>query len=719
LTRNSSSGGGSSDTGLLSQVQLLIIDEVHLLNEDRGAVIEAIVARTFRFQETSGNYVRVLGLSATLPNYGDVAQFLRVNERNTFHFGDEYRPIPLERTFIGIHADSYFQRVSRFNEMCYDKVWESVKAGHQVMVFVHSRADTAKTADALIKMAEEKEQISRFTGPAMEAKGYHESKFQMQKSRNQKVNGLFMKAFGMHHAGLLRQDRNVVEKAFLNGSIRVLCCTATLAWGVNLPARTVIIKGTDIYNAQKGGFDNLGILDVLQIFGRAGRPGLDTQGNATLITGHKTLDHYLRMLTHQAPIQSQFEKNLPNSLNAEIAMGNVTNEKEAADWLQYTYMFVRMYKTPQVYGITQADFEADPTLEKFRRKIIGVAADDIYRAKLIRKDNVKHNANYNSTDLGRVAAKFYCTWQTVATFCSKDKFSVGLHENMDDASVLALFGRATEWEQLKVREDEIHELEAFAASKEICPVPIKGGVENVWGKVATLVQVYLSRQFVESFSLVSDTNYILQNASRLFRCMFEITLTRTASMSKLSDKLLEWCKMVERRIWAPQFGHHTLRHFVYPPTIAQTGDKTLEQRDGGTLKEMIVRKLERGGQKYQYWSLIDFDKPNLTSIVGDRASAGAVHAYLRRIPWLDIEKKVQPITSTIMRISVTLKPSFDWSSRWSGMTEPMIFCIRSPSSCCAQIGSTPRKSRLPSRFVTQLPDRRNTLSGSSQTAGLE
>jgi len=178
LTRNSSSGGGSSDTGLLSQVQLLIIDEVHLLNEDRGAVIEAIVARTFRFQETSGNYVRVLGLSATLPNYGDVAQFLRVNERNTFHFGDEYRPIPLERTFIGIHADSYFQRVTRFNEMCYDKVWESVKAGHQVMVFVHSRAETAKTAEALIRMAEEKEQISRFTGPAMEVQGYHEIKFQ-------------------------------------------------------------------------------------------------------------------------------------------------------------------------------------------------------------------------------------------------------------------------------------------------------------------------------------------------------------------------------------------------------------------------------------------------------------------------------------------------------------------------------------------------------------
>ena len=53
---------------------------------------------------------------------------------------------------------------------------------------------------------------------------------------------------------------------------RVLCCTATLAWGVNLPTHTVIIKGTQIYDAQKGAFTDLGMLDVQQIFGRAGRP---------------------------------------------------------------------------------------------------------------------------------------------------------------------------------------------------------------------------------------------------------------------------------------------------------------------------------------------------------------------------------------------------------------------------------------------------------------
>ena len=62
------------------------------------------------------------------------------------------------------------------------------------------------------------------------------------------------------------------------GNIKVLVCTATLAWGVNLPAHAVIIKGTEIYNAKQGGFVDIGILDVLQIFGRAGRPQFDTSG---------------------------------------------------------------------------------------------------------------------------------------------------------------------------------------------------------------------------------------------------------------------------------------------------------------------------------------------------------------------------------------------------------------------------------------------------------
>ena len=64
----------------------------------------------------------------------------------------------------------------------------------------------------------------------------------MQKSRNRQVRELFPDGFSIHHAGMLRQDRNLVENLFSSGHIKVLVCTATLAWGVNLPAHAVIIK---------------------------------------------------------------------------------------------------------------------------------------------------------------------------------------------------------------------------------------------------------------------------------------------------------------------------------------------------------------------------------------------------------------------------------------------------------------------------------------------
>ena len=79
-----------------------------------------------------------------------------------------------------------------------------------------------------------------------------------------------------------------------------------------------ISQGTDIYDAKKGSFVDLGILDIQQIFGRAGRPQFDEYGHGTIITTHDKLSHYLSLLTQQNPIESQFETCLTDNLNAEV-----------------------------------------------------------------------------------------------------------------------------------------------------------------------------------------------------------------------------------------------------------------------------------------------------------------------------------------------------------------------------------------------------------------
>ncbi len=111
------------------------------------------------------------------------------------------------------------------NKICYDKVVESVLAGNQVMVFVHSRKDTNKTAEALIEIAREKERLGIFDTQNDEKRSperWGMAKKEMNKSRNREMKHLFDYGFSIHHAGMLRSDRNLVEKYFGEGLIKVI-----------------------------------------------------------------------------------------------------------------------------------------------------------------------------------------------------------------------------------------------------------------------------------------------------------------------------------------------------------------------------------------------------------------------------------------------------------------------------------------------------------------
>jgi activating signal cointegrator complex subunit 3 len=242
----------TSDMALAQMVRLLIIDEVHLLHEDRGPVIETLVARTLRQVESTQSMIRIVGLSATLPNYEDVAVFLRVNPKTgLFHFNNAYRPVPLTQQYIGVKETDAVARKTLVNKIAYTKAKQTVMQGQQAMVFVHSRKGTVKTAQLLGEIAQTKGTITFFM-PDTSDPQYMTALKEVSKSRNRELKELFPLGLGIHHAGMLRADRSLVERLFSQGYIKVLCCTSTLAWGVNLPAHTVIIAGTELYDSKQG-----------------------------------------------------------------------------------------------------------------------------------------------------------------------------------------------------------------------------------------------------------------------------------------------------------------------------------------------------------------------------------------------------------------------------------------------------------------------------------
>jgi pre-mRNA-splicing helicase BRR2 len=363
-------------------VRLLIIDEIHLLHDSRGPVLESIVARTVRQVETTQEMVRIVGLSATLPNYADVAAFLRVDpEQGLFFFDNSFRPVPLQQQYIGITEKKALKRFALMNEICYEKVL-ACAGRHQVLIFCHSRAETAKTATALRDLCVENETIGQFIAP--ESATSEILREEAESAANPALKELLEYGFAIHHAGMTRADRNSVEDLFASKHIQVLCSTSTLAWGVNLPAHTVIIKGTQMYNPEKGRWVELSPLDIMQMLGRAGRPGFDTEGEGIIVTQHSELQYYLSLMNQQLPIESQLVAKLPDMLNAEVVLGGVGTLRDAADWLGYTYLHVRMLQSPETYGVTVEELSLDPQLLQRRLDLAHAAATALDRSKLIK-----------------------------------------------------------------------------------------------------------------------------------------------------------------------------------------------------------------------------------------------------------------------------------------------------------------------------------------------
>uniref|UniRef100_A0A8C7XEW1 Activating signal cointegrator 1 complex subunit 3 n=1 Tax=Oryzias sinensis TaxID=183150 RepID=A0A8C7XEW1_9TELE len=602
------------DVSLSQIVRLLILDEVHLLHEDRGPVLESLVARTIRQVESTQSMIRILGLSATLPNYLDVATFLHVNPYiGLFFFDGRFRPVPLGQTFVGIKT------TNKVNGACV--LVDSHALVLQVMVFVHARNATVRTAMALIEMAKNHGEICFFQPDQGSDYGQCEKQVRglngmLEAETLQPIaSEMFPEGFGIHHAGMLRSDRSLMQSLFSKGYLKVLVCTATLAWGVNLPAHAVIIKGTQIYDAKRGAFVDLGILDVMQIFGRAGRPQFDKFGEGTIITTHDKLSHYLTLLTQQNPIESQYLSSLADNLNAEIALGTVTNVEEAVKWLSYTYLYVRMRANPLAYGINH---KMDPNLELFRTELVVESGRRLDKAHMIRFE--ERTGYFASTDLGRTASHFYIRYNTIEVSSTQQE----LHEGEAHMEVC-----------LQVREEELEELDQMQVN--FCELLAAGGVENSYGKVNILLQTYISRGDVDSFSLISDLSYVAQNAARIMRALFEIALRKR--WPAMTYRLLTLCKVIDKRLWG--FAH-PLRQF---PNLSHIVLNRLEE------KKLTVDKLKEM-RKDEIGHMLHHVNIGLT-----------VKQCVHQIPSILMEASIQPITRTVLRVRLMVTPDFRWNDQ--------------------------------------------------------
>ncbi|KAM0720684.1 hypothetical protein Q7P37_004821 [Cladosporium fusiforme] len=624
----------TGDTELVQKVRLLIIDEVHMLHDGRGAVLESLVARTERQVESTQSLIRIVGLSATLPNYVDVADFLKVNRMaGLFYFDQSFRPVPLQQHFIGVKGKAG-SKTSRDNidKTCFEKVKDMLEQGHQIMVFVHSRKDTVKTARTLWEMAADEGVTDLFDPTGHEE--YTNALRDVKQSKGKELRELVQKGMGTHHAGMPRSDRNLVEKLFGDGVLKVLCCTATLAWGVNLPAAAVIIKGTQLYSSEAGKFVDVGILDVLQIFGRAGRPQFQDTGIGMILTSQDKLQHYLTTVTQQQPIESQFSKKMVDNLNAEIALGTVTSVPEAIAWLGYSYLIVRMRRNPIAYGIDWAEIRDDPMLVQRRRDLIINAARVLQKSQMIIFNETTEELR--AKDVGRIASQFYILQTSV------EIFNTMMRPRATEADVLKMISMSGEFDNITSRETE--EKELMSLKEGYAPCDIDGGIGTQQGKTNVLLQSYISKARPEDFTLVSDTAYVAQNAARICRALFMIALNRRWGYQCLV--LLSMCKSIEKRVWPYE---HPFNQFDLP--------------------QAVMRNLDEKGSTTTVEAMRDMEAAEIGALVHNQKMGHTIGKLLDNFPTLSVEAEIAPLNRDVLRIKLFITPDFRWNDRHHGKSE--------------------------------------------------
>ena len=384
---------------LLQLVKLFLIDEVHFLKDSRGATLEAVVSR----MKTIGANVRFIALSATVPNSDDIAVWLgrsHNDQQLPAHretFGEEFRPVKLQKFVYGCDC--------RGNDYVFDKSLEdrlpALVALHSeqkpMLVFCFTRKSCESTA---VKLAE-------YAGVRQGSQAPWPLPKQKIPVLHRELQELVGRGVAFHHAGLDPQDRHTIEENFLNGNLGVICCTSTLAVGVNLPCHTVVLKGTVGFSDEQ--ITEYSDLEVMQMLGRAGRPQFDDSATAIILTRTANKQRYEKMVSGQEILESTLHLHLIEHLNSEVCLGTITDLSSAKKWLAGTFLSVRLRRNPKHYKLTGSI--SNPT--EIDDRLAEICERDL---KLLREANIVTKGDkFECTAYGKAMSKYMVEFSTMKT----------------------------------------------------------------------------------------------------------------------------------------------------------------------------------------------------------------------------------------------------------------------------------------------------------------
>jgi len=316
----------------LTEVGCLVSDEIHLINDsNRGPNLEVTLSK---FREINPD-IQIIGLSATVSNSKEVAKWLEATLVES-----DFRPVPLKKGICIANEIEWDE--SEFKRIDIDGT-EGIALDNlpdQCLVFVNTRRSAEAQAKRLGMLIgkrltnEETEALKTYTNEL-------KSGADEVTSVDSNLTKLIERGVAYHHAGLTNRQRQLIEKGFREKRIKALCATPTLAAGVNLPAKRVIIRDLTRWDSSFQSNQPLPVLEIQQMLGRAGRPGFDVDGEGVLIAKNneqkaQIVETYFEGETEPVLSRLGSEPALRTHLLSLIASGTISTKEEMHSFLKKT-----------------------------------------------------------------------------------------------------------------------------------------------------------------------------------------------------------------------------------------------------------------------------------------------------------------------------------------------------------------------------------------------
>jgi len=317
----------------LSGIGLLVVDEIHSIGSDRGPTLEMLITK-LRFLNSG---LQVLGLSATIPNAKELSKWLGAKLIES-----DFRPVELkEGIFLDgkIDFDGSEEEISLEQDAVSSIAIDTLKKGKQALVFANTRRSSEATAKKLATITEkvltekEKQVLNDSAEKVL-------SVLEQPTAQCKTIAELVKKGACFHNAGLLQKQREIVENLFRTGYLKFLSSTSTLGAGINLPAYRVILQTP--YRYTGFGMSRIPVSEYKQAVGRAGRWGLDSEGQSILLSKTEFekddyMDYYVNGEIENIESRLSSESALRFHLLAVIATGFVFDLESAEKFFSRTF----------------------------------------------------------------------------------------------------------------------------------------------------------------------------------------------------------------------------------------------------------------------------------------------------------------------------------------------------------------------------------------------